>query len=73
MHLFFIWHSEINQKNKFSKLTYNYFHPQKRSFVNNFILVESCYKIDILILIRSRYHTKIFRGICKVIRKLLTI
>ena len=33
MHLFFLWHSDVSQICNFSKLSYNYFHPQKRSFV----------------------------------------
>ena len=33
-------------KYKFSKLSYTYFHPRKRIFLNNFFLVESCFKIE---------------------------
>ena len=63
-------------KNKFSKPSYTYFHPQKRFFLNNFFLRKVVIKynwICILIPIGSRYHTQIFRGICAVIRKLLAI
>ena len=46
MHLGFLLHSEENQIYKFSKLSHNNFHPQKRSFVNNFFWWKAIIKIE---------------------------